>query len=609
MEILQEVDESEPKISDFISGKAYWRIDCLGSLSYADKPDLESQPTISIAVSEATEKPTSRNCWRTNFTLTKDQRTETVPIAILPILKAGDFWSGKQLAVSPICYENANSAIDSSQIKNAVTVRLGDVAPWSKQSEKPEFLLSYFHHPYHKLFTRAYAELIDLDDSSLLIIPHWEIIRFYFGSSTQLIESIFNVNHTFDNLFDATRSTKSDIGHAHIHLRAQIPYVSATDVGRIRFCPKARQSINVLRNSLIAQSANRQPVFPKTMLPISGPTTLKMKGRWMTYKNGKRGFICYEIMSCAAAFPFSSFSYFKDMPGDTNPEKDRSHLEPMSVRSRPQTNEGKTPKDKTIQQKDANTIFGTSTYQIETPSRFPFLDNVQQEKQRIDPYTHYSEPAYQPDPEDELGEGVGSGGRDALQSTKLQKKEHEINTSTELSVNFEHFFSAINLLLENKKINSCEYICPSPDRNDARCTLLPLVITQQGRISKLSFIDYIKGYVHSATLRRRAIVAKIHYNKGVVYLIEAEARVFKGKQLDNFPTLLLKTLSSDEITEREIKDVLQAFSHNELLWKIPLHLAHIYDTPIRHPQKKSDDTTRTYIDRLYQKFLTEIIDN
>lgn len=603
---MSDVDESEPKVSNFVESIEHWRIDCLGTLSYADRLDLESQPTISIAVSKSTQQPTPTNCWRTDFTLTKDQRIEKIPIAMLPILKVGDFWSKNQTSLSPHCYQQTEFSLSREQIKSAVTVHLGDAAPWAKGLEKPEFLLPYFYHPYHKLFTRAFAELIELNDGSLLLIPHWEIIRFYFGSSTQLIESVFNVNATFEDLFDSNKSVKEKNGHAHVHMRAHLPYVSATDVGRICFCPKARQAVNVLRNSLIAQSANQQSIFPKTVLPISESSTMGMKGKFITYKNGKRGFICYELKSCSAPFPFTSFSFFKDMAGDTNPDADQGQLQPMTVRSR--DNEKKS-KDKIIDQKDANTIFGTATYQLSSPSRFPYLDDIYQEKRRVDPYTHYSEPGYQPDPVEELNEGVGAGGRDAYQSAKLQRKEHDLNTSAKLSINFEYFFSAIELLIKNKHINSCEYVCPTADRNDSRCAVLPLTLTQQGRVSKLSFIDYIKGYVHTSKLRRRAVVAKMSYNKGVVYLLEVEARVYKGKQLDCFPTFLLRSLHSEALTTREVQDVLEAFSNSDFLWKVPSHLAHIHGILIRHPQKKPDDTERTYVDRLYQKFFTEIIDN
>ena|GEM_PF-6208348 len=607
---MSDVAESQPIVSDFIASNDYWRIDCLGSLSFADRPFLDSQPTISVAASKAYRKPTHDTCWRTDFTNTREQCIEKIPIALFPNLRHGDFWRSRRLALSPKGYQQAEFFLGEPQLLNSTTVRLGDPTPWSKQvqgNEKREYLLPYFQHPYHRLFTRAFCELFELPDGTLLLIPHWEIIRFYFGSSTQLIETLFDVRKTIEDLVDSKRCKEPDGGHAHLHLRAHLPYNSVEDVSRIYFCPKGRQAFNVLRNSLSAQAANGEAVFPKTVLPVEKPTKLIMKGRFIKYQNGNKGFICYELTSCSAPFPYSSLTYFKDMPGDKNPDADQGQLQPMTVRHR-ERGENK-PKGSSIRQEDANTLFGTTTYELPTASRFPYLDKIPRGKLRVDPYTHYSEPGYIPQPVEEPTEGVGHGGKESQQSAKIVLKEHALHTSESLSVNFKYFFAAVEQMMHQQEIYFYEYISPTPDRHDSRCTVLPIAFTEQGRESKLCYIDYIKGRVHTARLRRRAVVTKITYRKGVVYLLEAEERVFEGRQLDKFPTFLVKALDSEELAEREIQEILQAFSSNERIWKLPPDLNHILSQHIRHPKKQPDDTTEIYIDKLCQKFIEIISDS
>ena len=602
---MTDVEESEPKISSFVSTNEYWRIDCLGSLSF-DTPGLESQPTISVAVSKSAQHPpVEKDCWKTNSTLTKVQRIEKIPISILPNLKTGDFWFKNELAISPSSYQKKKLSITQSELDKATSVCLGDEAPWSQGPDNREYLLPYIYHPYHKLFTRANAQLIEANDETLLIIPDWEIARFYFGSSTQLIEWLFNVNATYGDLYDESRCKKNENGHGHLHLRSQIPYNSATDVARICFDPEVRKTIAILRNSLTAQSANRRPVFPKIRLPIFASTILQMKGRSITYANGRRGFVCYELTSCSAPLPFTSLSYFKDMPGDSNPDQDRSNLEPMTVRDPKKKKDADAKKEEQlIEQKDANTIFGSQIYQIDVTSRFPYLDQVGIEKKRVDPYTHYSDPGYQQEPEGELTEGVGHGGNEERQSAKLQRKEHQLNTSPKPSINFEYFFEAMELL--KLDVGSVEYICPTADPSDTRCAILPIAKTQKGEISKLSFIDYVKGKLTTAKLRRRAIIAKITFNKGAGYLIEIETRVFRGKQLDAFPTYLVNSISQAELTSREIEDVLKCFADNYFSWSIPSHLPHVLGTAIRHPHKQPNERPDSYIKRLHQSFSNEI---
>lgn len=604
---MSDVAESEPKISSFVSTNEYWRIDCLGSLSF-DTPGLESQPTISVAVSKAAQHPpVESECWKTNATLTKAQRIEKIPVSILPNLKTGDFWFKNQLAISPVSYHKKKLSLGLSQLENATCICLGDEAPWSPGPNNREYWLPFHYHPYHKLFTRANAQLIELSDGLLLIIPHWEIIRFYFGSSTQLVEWLFNVNATYEDLYDESRCSKSADGHGHLHLRSQIPYNSATDVARICFDAKVRKTIEILRNSLTAQSANQRPVFPKIKLPIFDSTTLEMKGRSIKYANGKQAFICYELISCSAPLPFTSLSYFKDMPGDTNPDQDRSQLTPMSVRAPKEKNGAEDKKKESlIEPKDANTTFGSQIYQIDVANRFPYLNTVNVEKRRIDPYTHYSEPGYHPELKGNLTEGVGHGGNDERQSAKLQRKEHQLNTSPKPSINFEYFFEAMDLL--KLKVSSVDYICPTaePDRSDHRCAILPLAKTERGGVSKLNFIDYVKGKITTKKLRRRAIIAKVTFNKGIAYLLEIETRVYNGKQLDAFPTYLVSSITQSELTNREIDDVLKHFSKNHFLWSIPTQLPYVRGIALRHPHKRPDENRDSYIKRLYKSYLSEI---
>jgi hypothetical protein len=601
--------EPDLEVENFVSPRE-WRIDCLGTLSYPNRGELESQPSVSVAVSPANGRARSIDCSQLEASDTQKQIIRTVPIAILPALKVGDFWTRRRLSASPNGYHRARFPVSSDVIDAAKTVRLGEIVPrpdGQADADAKEFLLPFWQHPYHKQFTRAFCELLQLDAKTRLLIPHWEIIRFYWGSSTQLVETLFRVGRTRDDICDEGKSWLDRRGHAHIHLRRQIPYCSAADVARICFGPAARHAINVLENSLIAQAAgpNAGPnvVFPKMPLPISEGTTLTVSGRWIWYKDGGKSFICYRILSCSSPFPFSSLTYFKDLPGDTNPNRDKANLQPMTVKGRPPNQRSR---GKPVQQADANTLLGNFQYEMLEESRFPYLDQIPKASKRQEDYTHYLDPEPIPEPEGEADQGVGHGSSDPKQPAKLQKREHQLNTSQTLSVNCKYFFAAIDLLKGNGDIADCEYVCPTPDRNDGRCTVLPLALTKKGRISRLCYLDYIKGHIHTAKLRRRAIVAKISHNKGTSYLLEAEARVFEGRQLDSMSTFEVRALDSGEVADREIEDILQNFCDKRLVWSMPAHLPHLQGKTFSHPKKKKNDTEDEYVERIYKR-LKEIL--
>ncbi len=105
-------------------------------------------------------------------------------IGTLPLLRIGDLWLNGQLKAQP---EYELEEFQDIEIDK-------DSAHLIKAGLNPDdkgFLLPMSEHPWHMNCTQSYCVMLNLPDNRRLIIPCMELIRFYFGSSSNLITALF----------------------------------------------------------------------------------------------------------------------------------------------------------------------------------------------------------------------------------------------------------------------------------------------------------------------------------------------------------------------------------------------------------------------------------
>lgn len=592
-----------PAIQDFITEDGNWRIDCLGDLTYPRKPGLESQPSVSVALSKAKFPMEKMYFASTGSTNTYEQKTENIPVGLLPLLTLGDFWSGGQRSCSPTNYKTHTFNNLTINENTCTTIHLGRRRSENEniQDKPANYYLPIEEHPYHKKFTRAQCEkIVTTDGKTVVLIPHWEIIRFYFGSSNKLLEALFGGGSPLNRLYDEDKSHAPDReGRAHIHVRAGIPEESIPHVARIAFCPSAKAAAMSLGASLIKQGYNKTKVYPKTSMPISGITDLKMKGKFISYGNHQSGFICYEIVHCTASAPFTYLSHFKDLPGDTNPNRDYQTLEPLNIVK------AKNPKSKNseqIQQADANSIYDPKKHKYTTNNAFAFLNKITIEKVRKTKFTHCTTTKII-DAEEPSGQGVGSGSGDNISETQLKQNN---KTASIASENLLVFFLAVEILKNVKDVSSTCFRTPDQDKNDTRCTIAPICFTPKGKVSKYTYIDYVKSHITTCSLRRRAAIVEVTTARGIGYFIESESRLFDGELMDSSAVYFVKTNDSTRIENHEFQTILLAFMNAKGVWQAPknIGLPHLIGEAVRHPnQQKSDEK---YVLALFEQLETRI---
>ncbi|SFN48229.1 hypothetical protein SAMN05660284_01592 [Formivibrio citricus] len=280
-----------------------WRIDSIGDLAYPNLSYRRTQPSFQVAMSpilvdlndtQALLSPTATDI--------SEQRRPWCSLGILPFLRVGDIWKSGKLLRQPDYQLQTFVNLEINQDTTAL-IKAG------LSTENKQFLLPLREHPWHRSHTQAYCLRIQLPDDHQIVIPCWELIRFYFGSSSRLIHTIFQYTLKKEMLFTDNITTHG--GHGlHLVLADGIPGRSAADIGRIAMSNVAWRSVLRVASSCLRASTQGELIYPNTFFPFEGKTNLVVAGKWLPLgKQENMTFMVFNIRSCSHPFPFESLKY------------------------------------------------------------------------------------------------------------------------------------------------------------------------------------------------------------------------------------------------------------------------------------------------------------
>jgi len=295
-----------PRISVFPKGPTSWRIDWFGDIAFPDRSVRRKQPSVFIHLSRVTDSRfhddpnvllSAHSTVSPNF-----QRRVWVSVGTLPLLRIGDIWRDGQLEVRPDyeLEEFTDIQIDQS---TTTLIKAG------LNLDEGGFLLPLSEHPWHIQCTQSYCVMVDLPGARRLIVPCMELIRFYFGSSSNLITKLFLPPLERDSLYEnATLNTKS--GRLMLALAEKMSGASAADIGRLHLEPAAWRAAAHVGASILKASVANQAIYPQALFPFEGKTTLVASGKWLSFADQPRAtFLVYNLRSCTHPFPFTSLRY------------------------------------------------------------------------------------------------------------------------------------------------------------------------------------------------------------------------------------------------------------------------------------------------------------
>lgn len=285
-------------IPDLTPDMRPWRVDWFGEVVYQPNGQRRSQPVYKVLISPVIGDP-SLNIVTDNG----DEREAWLPIGTLPMVGIGDVWqNGEKVAQSNYQQEFFDVNIDNS-VTDIIKAGL---------AIGEHFLLPLNEHRVHRGATQSYCVCTTMKDGKRLIVPCMELIRFYFGTSSNVLHKLFT-GPLQEEMLWREKSFDPATGHLHIKLASKISGASASDIGRIALSKEAWRSAAGIYASCVAATSQKRTAYPYTSFPFSGRTTLQVSGRWLSFAGEPNStFVVYRLQSCSHRFPFETLSYEVD---------------------------------------------------------------------------------------------------------------------------------------------------------------------------------------------------------------------------------------------------------------------------------------------------------
>lgn len=286
-------------IPDLTPDARPWRIDWFGEVAYPSNGQRRSQPVYRVLISPVLNDPSSPNI----ITDDADQRETWLSIGTLPVVGMGDIWQDGERIVQP----NYQQESFDANIANS----WGDIIKAGLSLDE-HFLLPLNEHRWHRGATQSYCVCISMNNGKRLIVPCMELIRFYFGTSSNLLHKLFTAPLQREMLWHE-KSFDPATRHLHLKLANRISGASASDIGRIALSKEAWRSATGIYASCVAATSQRRTAYPYTGFPFTGRTTLQVSGKWLSFAGEPDStFVVYRLQSCTHRFPFKTLSYEVD---------------------------------------------------------------------------------------------------------------------------------------------------------------------------------------------------------------------------------------------------------------------------------------------------------
>ncbi|MES3009766.1 MAG: hypothetical protein V4738_03220 [Pseudomonadota bacterium] len=287
-----------PKGSDF------WRIDWFGDILFPDRLTRRKQPSVFVHLSrvfDANFLQEPQKLLLPTATDTFNTSSRWVSVGQMSILRAGDIWQNQERVLQPDYQVETFADLTIDRATTTLLkagIEIGD-----------HHILPFAEHPWHTKGTLSYCVSVSLNDGRKLVVPCMELIRFYFGSSGSLLSKLFAPPLKRTSLYSKALIANWDKA-LDIELGDGISGASAADIARIACVKEAWNAAAMVGHSILKCAASGTPMYPQTVFPFEGKTTLSASGKWLSF-GGKpnQTFIVFSLRSCSAEFPFKSLRY------------------------------------------------------------------------------------------------------------------------------------------------------------------------------------------------------------------------------------------------------------------------------------------------------------
>ena len=355
------------RINAFPKREGRWRVDWFGPIAFPDRMVRRRHPSVLVSLSK--DKCPEGSSRLSLLSLRETERQQTrcwVSVGTTMLLRIGDVWREQSLesraADEELHCENLEISQDTCELVKA-----------GSSFEDGSFMLPLHEHAGHRENTHSYCVRVTLPDGKLLVVPCMELIRFYFGSSSELLNRLFHPQLDRGHLYTGTPAIDLH-NRMTLQLADRIPRASAEDVARIAGSRLAWRAAKMIGASCVRAAQARQEVYPQTLFPFEGTTTLRAAGKWLSRGNDPKGtFLVYQLLSCSHPFPFKSLRFHvtggkkahtTGMVPDTPPQE-----------APPTARKAKEPAQVSLEEHDPSSQLAPATMPVRGNRRFTDLEN------------------------------------------------------------------------------------------------------------------------------------------------------------------------------------------------------------------------------------------
>lgn len=356
------------RVTAFPEGQRLWRVAWFGPIRFADRTLKMNQPSVLVHLAEVSDPAVRDNpdAPIPPSAAAARQIKRWVSVGTTVLLRIGDLWEGQCFFHRPALEEECFEGIEVDE-PAAVIVKAGS------SLAEGGFLIPFAEHPWHSENTHSYCLRITLRDGRYLVIPAMELIRFYYGSSADLLASLFTPPLRKNALYE--RASVSQVTRVMtLDLAADMPRASAEDIARLAGDPQAWSAAQQVGASCLKASGQRKDIYPIARFPFTGRTDLKVHGQWLSRGHeGKATFVVHRIASCSHAFPFQKLTF--KLKGQ-KARRRRAPDQPLSaVSSEPRHKAARSaiPQQPRLEERDASTGLKPHTYGFRGDRVFPDL--------------------------------------------------------------------------------------------------------------------------------------------------------------------------------------------------------------------------------------------
>lgn len=549
------------RTQSFPNSNTFWKVISFGEITI--NPNIKSEPQIEVFVVPYRWAKLSNDLNSSGAFNHEMVTSFKIGIGQFTNLPLGSILKDKKNLIQIPNYTKKSITLNVD--KNGLEI----IKASSKHAIK-EQSIGYFVEKYYKIpegtenarFLLSQSAKDDDEENPISVIfPCYELLRYYWGTSSDIIKQIvcggleIGQNQLYNP--DSSMCYLDENEVAYLRLRKNRLNDDALTIARIPYDKNVYIDTQNIYDSMICHANNGEGGFPLCYFPFQGETTLTVRGKKI--KSGDKWFfLVYMIESCTGKYPFKLLKFDRDnnngSDGEDNPNRPPAW---KSAVTPPTKEDDQDDQEISDDEEPSRNVLQVS---VSLPVR-QFLHQPQKEEiEKI--HSKYRSANNKNKIHDEgtnlsTGDGIQGESESGCLTVRHNGEDKQRKRRDIAPRNFASFFEVLKKLMDL-------------DPENLSYKFLDISGKQDAEFNKVSFFPAFIGekkiawsYVQDISVRRRrVIIADIEFYHQHFYLIEAETRQANGISKECITTLLVYKPET-MLDIREIRHIcLKAAIHN-----------------------------------------------